>query len=95
VNEFGAKPHGRTREDFLAMRIFEMDTPDSARHVPERMRRLLAGEALRLEVSHRRKDGSEFPVEVTARRTEIDGRPCIISYNRDSTERKRVEAAIA
>ena len=95
MNEFVAKPHGRTREELLAMRIFELDTPDSARHVPERMLRLLAGEALRLEVSDRRKDGSEFPVEVTARRTEIDGRPCIISYNRDSTEHQRVEATIA
>jgi PAS domain S-box-containing protein len=95
VNEFGAKPHGCTPEELLAMRIFELDTPDSARHVPERILRLLAGEALRLEVSDRRKDGSEFPMEVTARRTEIDGRPCIISYNRDSTEQQRVEATIA
>jgi PAS domain S-box-containing protein len=95
VNELGAKPHGRTPEELLAMRIFELDTPDSARHVPERMLRLLAGEALRFEVSDRRKDGSELPVEVTVRRTEIDGRPCIISYNRDSTEHQRVEATIA
>ncbi len=94
VNELGASLHGYTREELLAMSISELDTPDSARHVPERMRRLLAGEALRFEVSHRRKDGSEFPIEVTARRTEIDGRPCILSYNRDITERKRVEAAM-
>jgi hypothetical protein len=65
VNEFGAKPHGRTREEFLAMRILEMDTPDSARHVPERMRRLLAGEALRLEVSHRRRP---FPRQMPSKR---------------------------
>jgi len=33
----------------------------------ERLQRLLAGEALRFQGSHRRKDGSIFPVEVSAR----------------------------
>ena len=46
------------------------------------------------ETIHVRKDGTEFPVEVSARRVELHGRPHVLSIVRDITERKIHEREI-
>lgn len=46
-----------------------------------------------VERIHRRKDGSEFPVEVSSSSRRLDGRDIVISYVRDITERKALEKA--
>jgi signal transduction histidine kinase len=45
------------------------------------------------ESLHRRKNGSPFPVEVSARIAELNGAKVVLSVVRDITERKRVEQA--
>jgi PAS domain S-box-containing protein len=42
------------------------------------------------EVDHRRRDGTELPVEIAARMATIDGREVIVSTIRDVTERRRL-----
>src|ERR1017187_2600225 len=46
------------------------------------------------ETLHQRKDGSTFPVEVSVRLVEVDGRRFRQSIIRDITERKRAEAEL-
>ncbi|MFH0842579.1 MAG: PAS domain S-box protein [Bacteroidota bacterium] len=46
---------------------------------------------LTYETVHRRKDGTEFPIEISARRVEIEGIPYYQSIGRDITERKIAE----
>ena len=46
------------------------------------------------ETIHRRKDGTTFPVEVSGRAVEIEGRQLKLSVVRDITERKQAEAAL-
>jgi PAS domain S-box-containing protein len=43
---------------------------------------------------HRRKDGSVFPVEITANRLTLDGRQIVLATIRDIGERKRAEQAL-
>ena len=43
------------------------------------------------ETVHKRKDGSIFPVEVSARGAKFAGKPIIVSVVRDVSERKRAE----
>lgn len=51
--------------------------------------------ALMYETSHRRRDGTEFPVEVSARRFELDGRTYSQAIVRDISERRKREEEIA
>jgi two-component sensor histidine kinase len=50
--------------------------------------------ALRFEAEGKRKDGSIFPIEVSAARTKIGDRNLVTVALRDITERKRAEAQI-
>ena len=86
--------HGYTLEELLRLRIGDLDTPESALLAPQRIRAIVMDGRAVFEVTHRRKDGSEFPVEVTARLMEFGGGKCVLAYNRDITERKRAEAAL-
>lgn len=94
ANDLAASIHGYTREELLTMTVADLDTVDAAKHAPERIARLRAGERLIFEVDHRRKDGTVFPTEVTASCVEFAGRICILAFNRDITERKRAAAAL-
>jgi len=93
VNESFARMHGYGAGELLRMNIRDLDTPDTARLIPDRMRQLLAGEILSFEVEHRHKDGHVFPLEVSAGQISIGGESCIQCFHRDITERKRAEDA--
>ncbi|MBN2119053.1 MAG: PAS domain S-box protein [Anaerolineales bacterium] len=46
---------------------------------------------LRYETVHRRKDGTEFPIEVSTSLISLAGREVLLGIDRDITERKRAE----
>ncbi|NEX22830.1 PAS domain S-box protein [Thiorhodococcus mannitoliphagus] len=46
------------------------------------------------ETRHRRKDGEAYDVEISASRVEWGGRSYLYALHRDTTDRKRVEAAL-
>jgi len=46
---------------------------------------------LTYETVHRRKDGTEFPIEISARKVDIEGVPYYQSIGRDITERKQAD----
>ncbi|MGB4710549.1 MAG: PAS domain S-box protein [Fuerstiella sp.] len=94
ANPAAVKMHGYSKEELFSMRMQELDVPDDAANLPDRMRRLRAGESLTFEVAHRRKDGTTFPLEVIASAVEIGGEWLVMGFNRDITERKRAEDAI-
>jgi len=49
---------------------------------------------LNFEVEHYRKDGTIFPVEVTAKQIVLNGRVCALAFDRDITERKQAQEAL-
>jgi len=83
--------HGYDKEDLIGKPITVLDDPDSGAKSRERKERLLRGEVMTFEVNHVRKDGSVFPLEVSAGVMKIGGRPYILTIERDITQRKRAE----
>lgn len=91
ANSAAVQMHGYTKKELLGLNIIELDDPDSAKKAPKRLKRILAGETIRFEVMHRKKDGTIFPVEVNTTLMEIGGKKLILAIDRDISKRKKVE----
>jgi two-component system cell cycle sensor histidine kinase/response regulator CckA len=94
ANRMAASIHGYPLEEFLTLNLADLDTPESAVRMPQKIKTVLAGKWLREEAAHRRKDGSTFPLEVAAGLVEIRGHKYCLAIDRDITERKRAEEAL-
>jgi PAS domain S-box-containing protein len=88
ANPVAAKIHGYSLDEFVGLRLEDLETSDSARGLPERVKTALSGELVRGEVEHRRKDGSVFTLEISASLLEISDHKYCISIDRDISERK-------
>jgi PAS domain S-box-containing protein len=86
--------HGYDEREFMALRLPQLDVPESAERIAERMRLIVEqGEAL-FEVAHFRKDGTTFPLEVFVKQTVWQGVPALLSIATDITARRQAEAAL-
>lgn len=94
VNEVACKVLGYTREELLHMGPAEIDAPQPAEHLRERVRRIFTDGGAIFETTHVAKDGRQIPVEISAHLFELHGQQMVLSIARDLTERKRVEAAL-
>lgn len=91
ANRAAAEMHGYTVEELTGMKITDLDAEDAAREAPARIARIMQGHWVKAEITHRRKDGSEFPVEITAGPLEVGGQKFILAFDRDISERKIAE----
>jgi two-component system sensor histidine kinase AtoS len=94
ANQAAARMHGYSVDELLTMSIKDLDTPDAALGIPMRIDRMLGGERLRMEIVHRKKDGTVFPVDISAGFFEVGGRKYILAIDRDITERKQAEESL-
>jgi len=94
ANKAAADMHGYTIEELHALHIRELDMPEDAAKIPERIQRMLDGAWINDTVYHRRKDGTVFPVEISAGFLEFEGHKYILAFDRDITERIRAEDAL-
>ena len=94
VNRQACESLGYTREELIGMMPGDFDPAlglEEASIQPIMKERLNAGEVFSFETSHRRKDGTFFPVEVRVRPFWHGGRRFGLALVRDITERKRAE----
>jgi PAS domain S-box-containing protein len=84
----GCSPDGLSPE-------FQPDGKPSTVAVQEKIARALECGRLTFEWVHRRRDGTDFPVEVAIATIRVDGRDAFFTTWRDIGERKRGEAALA
>jgi PAS domain S-box-containing protein len=93
VNDVACRQLGYSRDELLALGVGDINPSMPRNQPPDVTLRLRAREGkLRLETSHRRKDGTTYPVEVTAYLLEFDGREWFIAFFNDITARKAAEA---
>ncbi|MFH0825402.1 MAG: PAS domain S-box protein [Pseudomonadota bacterium] len=94
ANPTAAQMHGYTLAEMLGMNLSDLSAPESSEGVRERLMRIVGGENLKLEVMHRRKDGSAFPLDINARLLRLGNHKYILAVDRDITERKSAEEAL-
>jgi len=94
VNRVACERLGYSKEEMLCMTLTDIDTPEHARLVPERIQQLLESGYLVFEGAHVRRDGTVISVEVSARLIDYDGKRAVLSTVRDITERKKAEESL-
>jgi PAS domain S-box-containing protein len=94
ANQAAADMHGYTIDEILELNIGDLDSPGAASQIPERMRRIMAGEWIKAENDHVKKDGTVFPVEISAGLLEFENHKYILVFDRDITARKQADRAI-
>jgi len=94
VNDHACKSLGYSREEFCALSVFDIDPAIT----PEKMSKLkeVLDEkgSVTHETTHRRRDGTTFPVEITANILDYRGKTYGISFAKDITQRKQAEQAL-
>ncbi len=93
ANAAAVKAYGYAYEELLSLSIYDLRALDIGYHIDEQMD-MAYNNGILFEAVHRRKDGSDFPVEVSSQGRTINGQRVLLSVVRDITERKRVEEAL-
>lgn len=94
VNDIACTRLQYTREELLAMSPPGIVSASHSGNIPAIARAIrLRGHAM-FDAIHRRKDGTEFPVEISTHLFELHGRQLSLSIARDITERKRMEESV-
>ncbi len=94
VNEAACRERGYTKSELLAMSIPEIDANCPVDVWIAHWQELKQKGSLTFEVRHRRKDGSIFPVEISANFVQFGGNEFNIAFSRDITRRKQAEEEI-
>ncbi|KKM26861.1 hypothetical protein LCGC14_1580490, partial [marine sediment metagenome] len=82
---------GYTKEEFLNMTPMDIDTPEYAEGVLDRIKVVIQEGSSSYEVDHKRKDGMIIPVEINSKKINFQGKTAILSVVRDITVRKKAE----
>jgi PAS domain S-box-containing protein len=94
ANQKALDTYGWSKEELLQMTIPELGAPVAGGSLPWVIEGAGPADGAIFETIHVRKDGTSFPVEISLRRVEIEGRPQLLSIIRDISERKRAEAEL-
>lgn len=93
VNEKACQDCGYTREEYLKLRVVDVDPQVAARPWEETSDEIKRSGTYIIESQHQRKDGSRFPVEVNATYVRLE-RDYFLAVVRDITERQQAEAEL-
>ncbi len=92
VNEATIKHTGYSREELLQMTVFDIHPQGSDRSsVLKKWSKWKPGEHYQIDYTHRRKDGSLYPVEISTSKIMINNQEHIHTMIQDITDRKKNE----
>ena len=94
VNDTGARALGMTKEELIGKPLSAVN-PDAKPEVLAQVWDVLRKERhFSSEAVHKRKDGTEFPVEITTSIVEFNGKEFSCGFARDITQRKLAEETL-
>ena len=91
VNDRALETYGYTRNELIGLNVVRLRASQTASLLPERIRLLHTEKTATYETIHQQKDGSTFPIEISARVIEVEGNIYYQFIGRDITERKRID----
>ncbi|GAB6156078.1 hypothetical protein JCM17380_48300 [Desulfosporosinus burensis] len=92
ANEAAVQRYGYTREELTNMPVHQLRLPEDQLSVATFLEK--APKGIQFELKHVCKDGSVFPIDISAKGATINGKPIIVSLIRDITKRKDVETEV-
>ncbi|MDP3148273.1 MAG: PAS domain S-box protein [Ignavibacteria bacterium] len=90
VNQQALKVYGYSRREMLNQNVVLVFAPKSIRGMSKIVKAFESREGIIFEALHRKKNGEEFPVEISARIVEIGGETLIQNSIRDISEKKKI-----
>ncbi len=93
ANDAAVAAYGYDRDALIGLPITALRS-DAQRDRAGAQLRAADSEGVLFETEHRRRDGTTFPVEVSARGADVGGDRLVVSIIRDISERRRAEAAL-
>lgn len=93
ANEAAVAAYGYTRDELLRLRIEDLRAP-ATRHVVSQQMEEAFDRGILIETLHRRKDGTQFPVEVGSRAANVGGERVLLSIIRDISRRSQLQAKL-
>ena len=94
ANKAAADMHGYSIEELVGMHIGDLDVTEDKTKIPGRIQRMMNGAWIKDTVRHYRKDGTIFPIEISAGLMEYNEQKFILAFDRDITERVKTEEAL-
>ena len=94
VNDRAVESYGYSRNELLRMAVPDLRAPEARADFARQTGQVITQGHGVLQTVNQRKDGSTFPVEVSARDVEIGGAHFKLGIIRDITERKRAEEVL-
>jgi two-component system, cell cycle sensor histidine kinase and response regulator CckA len=94
VNDAGCKVLGYTRAELLEMTVTQVNPNATPEVLAKTWKHLREQGSFMRETFHRRKNGSEFPVEVLSTLVQFEGKEYCCGFAEDITRRKQAEHAI-
>lgn len=95
TNKAALEAYGYSRAQILSLPVSALRTPETREAIPAQLDHAREHGTAFYETTHLRKNGDEFPAEVSLSSTIVDGKPMVLEIVRDISERKRAEAAAA
>jgi len=91
ANRVACERLGYSPQELLKMSLKDINSPKAAVMIPQQIQSIREEGHAVFESRHVRRDGSSFPVEVSARAMMYNGKPALLGIVRDITDRKQAE----